>query len=230
VRDWTALVRDRLTGLDLDADREDRIRAEIAAHLEDCYGEARRCGNTDGEAVARTLALVTDWQVLARSLRHAERGDGMMSADAKTILLPGLTATAGAALVFGVIPMLPSTLWVTPPVSMHVLVSALLFAPYVACGALGAWWSRRAGGTLSHRLVAGFFPLLLNLTMVVAAIVLSGLTEQRTHPTTFAPNMQLGVLIVFVLVPGMALAMGALPFLKEPSRGAVAVPLIPEKR
>ena len=229
MRDWNALARDRLTGLELDRHREDQIHAEIAAHLEDCYSEARRRGDTDDEAAARTLALVTDWQVLARSLQHAERGDGLMSADAKTVLLPGLTAMAGAALaVFG-LTMLPSTLWVAPPVSMHVLVSALLAAPYVACGALGAWWSRRVGGTLPRRLVAGFFPLLLNLTMVVAAIALSNVTERQAHPG-FGVNVQPGVLIVFLLVPGTALMMGILPFLKEPSTCAAAASVISEER
>jgi len=214
VRDWTTLVRDRLARLELGADRAEQIRAEIAAHLEDCYSEARRRGDTDDEAAARTLALVTDWQALACSLQHAERGDGMMSADAKTMLLPGLTAMAGAALaVFGVI-LLPSSLWVAPPVSMHLLVSALLAVPYVACGALGAWWSRRVGGSIARRFVAGLFPLLLNVTVAVAAIVLSGITERRAHPG-FGVNVQPGGLIVFVLVPGIALTMGILPFIKE---------------
>jgi len=230
VRDWNALVRNRLTGLELDRHREDQIHEEIAAHLEDCYSEARHRGDTDDEAAARTLALVTDWQVLARSLQHAERGEGLMSADAKTMLLPGLAAMVAAALaVFGVIPMLPSSLWVAPPVSMHVLVSALFAAPYVACGALGAWWSRRVGGTLSRRLVAGFFPLLLNLSIVVAAIALSNVTERQAHPG-FGVNVQPGVLIAFLLVPGMALMMGILPFLKEPSTCAAAASVISEER
>ena len=152
-----------------------------------------------------------------------------MSADAKTMLVPGLAAMAGAALaVFGLI-MLPTSLWVAPPVSMHLLVSALLVAPYGACGALAAWLSRRAGGTLSRRVVSGFFPLLLNLTIVVAAIALSNVTERQAHPG-FGVNVQPGVLIAFLLVPGMALMMGILPFLKESSACAVTAPVIPEDR
>jgi hypothetical protein len=230
VRDWTALVSDRLTRLDLDPHREDHIRAEIAAHLDDYYHEARRRGDTDDEAAVRTLALVTDWQVLARTLQRAERGDGLMTVDAKTMLVPGLTAMTGAALaVFGAIPMLPASLWVAPAASMHVLVSALLVAPYVACGGLGAWWSRRSGGTRSRRLVAGFFPLLLNLTIVVAAIALSNVTERQAHPG-LGMNIQPAVLIAFLVVPGMALMMGILPFLKEPSPCAVEAPAITQER
>ena len=43
-------------------------------------------------------------------------------------------------------------------------------------------------------------------------------------------NVQPGALIAFLLVPGMALMMGILPFLKEPSTCAVAASVMSEER
>ena len=73
MRNWEKWVR---SSLDLPAmtDRRDhRIVAELAAHLEEVWREARASGATDEQADARALAALGDRQAAARELLKAER-------------------------------------------------------------------------------------------------------------------------------------------------------------
>jgi hypothetical protein len=94
-------------------------------------------------------------------------------------------------------------------------MTALWLSSYLAFGAIGAFWSRRAGGSVRARLLAGVFPLALHLAIIVPTMTVSMLTEGRMHPEHLRPNFQLGVLLVFVVIPGAALAIGTLPFLRD---------------
>jgi hypothetical protein len=206
VHDWPAIVGARLAVLGLDAAREEEIRAELAGHLEDEYAAALQRGRSEQEAVACALARVPDWVDLARTIHRADKKDGPMSPDTKTLWLPGMAALccAGAAILMTT--RLPPSLWANPRASLP--MAALSIGWYVAVGALGSSWSRRAGGNTRARFAAGLFPLVLHLAIIVPAIIVSILNEGRT-------NFQRGELFASVLVPGVALAIGTLPFLRS---------------
>jgi hypothetical protein len=213
VPDWAAIVGSRLGALGLDPAREEEVRAELAAHLEDLYAEARRRGSADAEATARALERVPDWSHLARIIRRADRRDGSMSRDAKTIWVPGMAALAGAAAVILASTLLPSSLWADRRADVPMALAAI--AIYLACGALGAAWSRRAGGTIRDRLCAGLLPLALHVAIFVLALVVATVSDGRPHPETVLLNLQLRVAVVFLVIPGIALAIGTLPFLRD---------------
>ena len=158
----------------------------------------------------QTLAQVKDWPELARALERAERGGWPMSDDARAVLVPGLLSMiAATTMTCGAILALPIEWWTSGNAAVHVGVGALWLTPYVACGAGAAWWSRRAGGSIRQRRLACAFPLLLNATMVMAAM---GLEARRQHQL---PELQLRLIAVAVVVPAFALTMGGLPFLRD---------------
>ena len=204
MHNWAAIVRTRLNALGLSAEREDEIHAELAGHLEEAYAEARRRGLTADDAAAYALERVPDWTQLAQAIRRADQKEGPMSRDTRTLWLPGMTALAGAAAVlFATSWLVPSSLWIDPRTSVRALMIGVVLLSYLAFGALGASWSRRAGGSLTARYLAGIFPLALHLAMVITTIV-AGV------------NFQLGrVALVFIVIPGIALTAGALPFLRN---------------
>jgi hypothetical protein len=223
VPDWSALVHSRLTALGLDADREEQIRAELAGHLEDVYADARLRGCPEEEAVARALERVPDWTHLARTIRRADQQEDPMSHHAKTLWLPGMTALCGAAAVLVGTPLLvPSSLWVDSRLWVRVLMVGLPLSSYLAFGALGAWWSRRAGGSITDRFFAGVFPLALHLAMIVPTIVVSMMSDIPRHPEYLQPNFQLRVALAFVVIPGVALTIGTLPFLRDRAKTRAA--------
>ena len=202
MRDWSGVVRSRLAPLGTDAEREEQIRVELAGHLEDACADAVRSGCTEAEAVARALERVPDWIHLADAIRAADLKDGPMSHDARTLWLPGMAALgAAAAVLLSLAWLVPGSLW-TDPGATPPMIAAILLS-YLLCGALGAWWSRRAGGSLAERFVAGIFPLALHLCVVLVAAI-------RVHS-----DVRLGVALGFIVIPGIALTIGALPFLRD---------------
>lgn len=213
MRDWSAVVSARLSGLGLDAEREKQIRAELAGHLEDAHAEAVRRGCDEDDAVARALARVPDWVHLADAIRAADLKDGPMSHDAKILWLPGMAALGcAAALLVGTSRLLPGSVWVDPGARLPMMAAMLL--SYLLCGALGAWWSRRAGGSVAARLVAGIFPLALHASIFIIVVV-AGIVENSRQPEHIPINFQLRAVLPFVVIPGIALALGALPFLRD---------------
>lgn len=209
MRDWSSVVRSQLIALGIEAEREEQIRAELTGHLEDVYTDAIRRGCTDEDAAARALAQVPDWTRLADAIRRADQKEGPMSPDAKTLWLPGMAALGcAAAVMLGAPRLLPGSLWLDPRATMPMAAGLLL--SYLAFGALGASLSRRAGGGTAARLAAGIFPLALHLLIFVTVVVAAMFGDRR-----FQINFQLRAALIFIVIPGVALAVGTLPFLKE---------------
>ena len=66
MRDWTAYVRAHLKLPALTPEREAHIIRDLAAQLEDFYGEALARGASEPAADAHALAQIRDWERLAR--------------------------------------------------------------------------------------------------------------------------------------------------------------------
>ena len=217
MRDWRELVGARLVALGLNAEREEQIRAELAGHLEDACADAVRRGCTEEDAAACALERVPDWTHLADAIRHADQKEGPMSHDAKTLWLPGMAALGGAAAVLIGVPWLvPGSLWTDPRATMPMAVATLV--SYLMCGAFGAWWSRRAGGSVTARFVAGLFPLALHVPVFITAVVV----DSRRSQELLQINFQLRAALIFIVIPGIALAIGALPFLRDKTKTYVS--------
>jgi hypothetical protein len=215
--DWKTLVRERCTGLD-----ESDI-VEVAGHLEDSYEELLMQGICESEAIERSLRQVTDWPSLSRKIRRAKHQEEMMNTRTKTLWLPALISLT-AAMIFL---MISTSLALQPRflighfINLHTSTTNTnypLFAylPWILalpfCGAAGAYLSRRAGGQRLARLAAGLFPAIA-LCGVIGFLTLIGQIVPFQHQwSRFATGLLL------LLVPqGLALFLGTIPFLKEPS-------------
>lgn len=219
--DFAAIVRERLPLQGIAPGHAADIRAELAAHLEDRYADAKERGHTDDEALRLALAQVTDWTQLAHGLTCATTDGGMMSHHMKSLWLPGLTMLGCAAAVLLGIGWIPGVWWANRTGGSDLAAATAGIVLYVLLGAVGAAWSRRVGGTWRERLGAGLLPLALHVAVVGAAILMNILTELQRHPE-HALNLQLRLLFVFVLVPGLALSVGAAPFLRQTSHAGNA--------
>lgn len=88
----------------------------------------------------------------------------------------------------------------------------LLTLPVV--GALGAYWSRRAGGRLLVRLGASLFPAACPFAFFSMLLPLAFIVDRHV-PLALKMSSLAVVLCNWVLFPGAALLVGALPFLKS---------------
>lgn len=209
--DWRQYLRARLGPLGLRHEREEEILTELAEHLED------QCAARPERAIlprnrVEPIEGGTDWTLLAREIRHAE--EETMSPTAKTLWVPGLSMLfCSFILLLAMTRLVPPAIWVNP--KAPVLLMAPWLLSYVAFGALGAWWSRRAGGSTATRFFSGMFPFALHLAVFFLPAILaiaSNVSRLGEHDQVrFLMRIGLG----WVVIPGAALAIGTVPFLRD---------------
>ncbi|HXW56738.1 MAG TPA: hypothetical protein VEJ67_13380 [Candidatus Cybelea sp.] len=220
--DWRNLVRQKTQDLRLTPAQKEEVTAELASHLEEFYDEQRALEVPEPEAERRSLDELSDWAELSRRIQSAKREEGIMNDRTKRLWLPGLasfwTALAcelalGGSSIHGSL--------------FHSHLSQFMYGLWLlgqlGCGALGAYLSRRAGGTRSARLGAALFTsgILLVTMLIVLAICAAG----RVLGLGFA-GLEFGILVkpvfMVIVIPSLAMLIGALPFLSDDRRAAIA--------
>jgi hypothetical protein len=210
--DWQKLVRQRLSGLALDAAEKDEVHAELAAHLEELYAAFREEGLPEKDAVHRTLAHVADWQDLQRRILNAKRRGHSMKKRTHQVWIPGfLTLTLSTAFLMTLqkLGFEPRIISWSGPGTILFYVPWLLSLPLF--GALGAYLSSRAGGSRRIVLLASVFPVLA-LTAAFLLMFPIGLIIERVTGN----HVDFGIVatalltdgIGWLLVPGAALLVG----------------------
>ncbi len=215
--DWIGYVQRKLGSTGLPRDCEQEVIAELAGHLEDANGSA-----PPGEPVA-------DWAALARDIRDAK--ENYMNTRMRAFWIPGLVVGVISSIALRLV----QAAGVRPIVGFTHNLEVVIYIPWLIMlplvGALGAYWSRQAGGHTQMRLLAAIFPCIalgvpagvMMLGTVGAAFFYPG-TVDRLSFLAMAFPLFVGV---WMVTPGVALALGALPFLKgdrrpEPARSGAA--------
>ncbi len=208
---WQELVRQRLSGLALDAAEKDEIHAELAAHLEESYEVFCKEGLPQREAVQRTLVQVADWQDLQRKILIARRREQPMQKRVHQLWIPGfLTLTLSMIFLITL-----QKLGFQPRIVGSGPNTILFYAPWLASlpffGALGAYLSAWGGGLLGTVLLASVFPVLA-LTAAFLLMFPIGFVIERIigSPVDFS-IVATAILrdgIGWILVPGVALLAG----------------------
>jgi hypothetical protein len=203
--DWERLVADRLASSSLPPDVHREIVVEIAAHLEECSQELIQAGSPNPEE--QTLAQVPDWDALGRSIRRSKE-DRMSFA--RRVVMPGLAAViaALAALKLFVFLLIAPTACGADATCIAVSADGPAYLPWLAtlplAGALAAALARRMGTQPVQRFVAALAPAIyLGVETLVMSVV---------------DNFYWRIPIYWVIVPAIACAIGAIPFLAD--RGA----------
>jgi hypothetical protein len=150
----------------------------------------------------------------------------------RSLWLPGFaTLTAASLFLFGeeILLMHDSSFYFTS-ISLRPsqLVSGLPLWFYLAwllaqvfCGALGAFLSRRSGGTRVARTISGAFPALVMFGLCAIAIPVSALFEHHSYVLHHPLQVAL-VVFIWAGAPGIALLAGAVPFLRDAGSSARA--------
>jgi hypothetical protein len=208
---WQGLVRQRLSGLALNAAEKDEIYAELAAHLEESYEVFRQQGLPEQEALQRTLAQVADWQDLQRKILIARRREQPMQKRVHQLWFPGLLTMTLSTVFLMTLQKLgfqPRNIGSGPD-------GILFYAPWLASlplfGALGAYLSARSGGLPRTMLLASAFPALA-LTGAFLSMFPIGFVIERIIGRANGFGMLATELlrdgIDWILVPGAALLAG----------------------
>jgi len=219
--DWQRLARRRLTPLALDSAREDEIVAELAGHLEDLYADFVRQGTPEEEAVQSALSAAADWDELRREIQGAANEEIIMNYRVKTLWLPGACTIALSGIVLRLLQIpsapAPHVFWLRQGLPLIVYWQWFVCLPLV--GAVGAYWSRRAGGKLLERALAVSFPVLgpMGLPMLILPFIL--IFRWLVHRDALLVPSAL-LLLIWVVLPEAALLLGALPFFRAATSGS----------
>jgi hypothetical protein len=215
MRDWEALVEERLTALELEPAERAEVIAELAAHLGETCEEWRRQGMTEEEAVRRTLSQVEDWQKLTRLIQTARTKENIMTNRVKQFWLPSLLTLLLSMGLLALIQVFGPNPWLVARKSGWSLVApvAVVYLPWLLSlpliGAMGAYLSNRGGGSRRAAFGSIIFPVLPYLVFFVVALpVMAIFNEHLAH------NIMFGALFVglfaWVLAPAAALLTGGL--------------------
>lgn len=223
--DWENIVANSLANLILEVREKNEVLAELAVHLEETYASLCAQGLSQQDALSRTLSQVGDWDELRRKIQTSKKRGEKMSKRGTQIWPPvGLTFVLSMSALVGALRggIFPHGFVINSEASLLVYVPWLLVLP--VAGAIGAFWSRRAGSGRGARLAVCLVPV----------IALTGLFLLRL-PVTLplvrgAVGRQLsylaGCFLVWVMIPSVALLAGALAFLQvadSPNQSGVGV-------
>ncbi len=212
MRDWTSYVERKLGSTGLPRRCEQEIVAELASHFEDM-----------GNSAADAENQVSDWGTLARNIRKAK--EDYMSARVRNFWVPGLVVDLVAVFLLrglqiaGVRPIV----LLTHPIPLVIYLPWLLLLPLV--GGMGAYWSRQAGGSMRTRVLVATFPcVVLGAAMIAGAIgsMIAALIGRDPGYVRFLAMAASQTLLVWAILPAIALGLGALPFVR--SRQATETP------
>ena len=208
--DWQKLVREQLAGLNLGHLEEDDVVAELAGHLEEAFESCCREGISEQDATRRALTQVADWNALRRKIYLARNKEDNMEPRVTRFWLPGLLGFALAMVLeaasyrFDSHPLVLSLDRGTPILRFHISwIFALLLV-----GAMAAYLSRRAGGTLPTALLSSIFPVLPFAAVFLVAI--PGLVVGHPIAYGIVAEKILYMALGWVLAPGAALLTGGL--------------------
>jgi hypothetical protein len=217
--DWKELVRERMASLALPRESQEDIVAELAAHLEETYEAARARNLSCGDAVKVAFEEVGGWGSLAKNVCRAKSEEERMNERTKSLWLPAMVnlfAAMGLLMLMQRMGVEPRLVWVDAAEGKFAMV---FYYPWLMVlplfGAAGAYLARRAQGEVLTVLAAGLSPALtlIGLICLIApwGLLVDGVSVFRL--------VLIGTgLLTWGMLPGAALLVGALPFLRKPLR------------
>jgi hypothetical protein len=213
------LIKERLAKLGLGTRREEEIVRELSEHLADHATALEARGVASGAAAREALKSVSNWPEFRREIYRAETEEANMNYRTKVLWLPALCALTLSNVLLAIIQIFgPRThfSWLNPYLDMRpfymFLVPWLISQPVV--GAVAAYWSRRAGGTVRHQLLSALAPAIALLGVFVLILPFSIMLDKHV-----ANHIRLSAFllmtVIWVLLPALPLLLGAAPFLRK---------------
>lgn len=223
--DWKNEASRRLERAKFSAAERDDVSRELAGYLEDLCSESRARGTDDSSATVRGKLELNEDPRLGAHLYRA-RKENNMNDRTKRLWLPGFAVLLASAAslatlqIAGFRPYFPPVFlrgnaWTPNPVYTWVTIYMQWLCVLPFLGAAAAYWSRRAGSNRRLRIAAGLFPVLVFLAVFAIFFPFSFAIDGVPEASALIPEL-LGAILSWVVIPGVALLVGVLPFLLNP--------------
>jgi hypothetical protein len=215
MRDWRALVEERLAGLALEPEERAEVIAEVAAHLEESFEALRRQGLSEESASERALSEIKDWRALRRKIQRARRKEDVMTDRVRQVWLPGFVTLFLSLMLLMAIQFIGPKPLVLSPHGWRVMAPmVVIYVPWVLClvpiGAVGAYLSVRAGASRRGTCVSTVFPVLPYFVFFIVAFPVCAILDDHVAHNVVLSALWVG-LVAWVVLPAAALLAGAFP-------------------
>jgi hypothetical protein len=218
--DNQGLIRERLGKLWLETRREEEILLELADHLDDHAAALEARGVARDAAAREALDSVSNWPEFREEILAAETEEAIMNYRTKALWLPALcalTLSNGCLALMQIFGVPAHFYWFGIGKDVQALcefiVPWIISQPVV--GAVAAYWSRRAGGTVRYQLLAALAPAIALLGLFLLILPWAMIVDKNV-----AHHVKLGAFLIltvtWVLLPSVPLLIGAAPFLRKP--------------
>jgi hypothetical protein len=224
--DWEALVGEQFAAISLEPEERREVIAELADHLEETFEHLRRQGLSEEAAVERALSQVKNWQSLRRKIQKARMQEDAMTDRVKQIWLPGFLTLFLSMMLLMLIQFIGPKPLVLSPHGWRVMAPmAVIYVPWLLClvpiGAMGAYFSRRAGASRRGTFVSTLFPVLPYFVFFIVAFPVCVILDDHVAHNVVLSALWVG-LVAWVVLPGAALLAGGLPVRIFKSRRAAS--------
>jgi hypothetical protein len=216
VPDWLEIVHQQLAGLMLESDEANNVCEELAGHLEETYRALLANGVPEDVATGRTLQEVTSWRVLQRKIESAREKESPMPKRVAQFWFPALSTLLLSAALLALIQVHGPKPWALRSTGFHlrmipvavIYFSWLISLPFI--GAMGAYLSRRAGGSARVVIAAVVFPVLPYLAFFAIGLPVAAILDDHVAHNITIPAFFVG-LFAWVIFPGATLLVGGWP-------------------
>jgi hypothetical protein len=234
--DWRREAQRRLENTKFPAGDRDEISRELAGYLEDLCSDALSRGADESSATGRAFAELHHDARLGPHLYRARKENNVHLNDrTKHFWLPGMATLLASAAYLAILQIAgfqaefrPLWLHGGAATANSIYLPLAIYWPWLFAlpflGAGGTYWSRRAGAGLAAQGTVGFFSVLVFLAtflIVLVFLFLNYLVGGDAAPKTLLPEFA-GAVVSWVVIPGMALLLGVLPFLRGSATRRIA--------
>ena len=203
MRDWKKEIREHLLPLELPPDTKEEIIAELASHVEDSEEDSELQVDLSGSG----------WRELARKIYRAKQEEGMNQSKSFWVsVFVNLVLTSALINVCDRLGMMDLRIYRADPIPLTPQPWLFLLP---VCGATAAFLARRGAGSSTARVIAALIPCVVWFTVPLVLELIF-----VCFPRTFVgiPFRSLAMSSIWLLVvPALALLLGAAPFLRTPS-------------
>jgi hypothetical protein len=210
--DWNEVVRKHLSVLKLSSPQfTQRVTQELSSHLEDSYEEHLQAGLTEEAAMQCALSEIQssrrNWLVL-RLLKEDH-----MTGFTKKVGLPGLLTFAVAMVIAWTLDVLhipPKIIFLRDSMFLSLPIAWMCALPI--CGALGAFISRRNGGSRVDRAISASFPAAMFGVVFAFILIVGGIISVFVRDYWQWRFVVWGMMLWwagYVILPAISLLLGA---------------------
>ncbi|MGB2629584.1 MAG: permease prefix domain 1-containing protein [Candidatus Acidiferrum sp.] len=207
--DWLALLADRFPRETLQPCKHQEVLLEISGHLQDYYDALVSEGIAEADAAEQTLRRLGDMDQFELEIDAAKHEGDPMNRRTKSFWLPGSITLTGS---MGWLLVLQGRDWPMSKTLFHASPPLIPFVIWLCTlpifGALGAYLSRRGGGSVRARLGAAVFPSIAMLGLLICILPFALFVERNPFVRQHPGDVVL-IFLPWVVFPALALLAGS---------------------